>query len=488
MAKRTAVIDIGSNSIRVVVYEKSSRYAFYIINETKSGARISEGSYTENGYLQEVPMQRAHDALEEFLYIAKNLKCQKILCVATEALRRAPNKNNFLNRIKKKLKLDIKIIDGEKEAYLGAVAALNLLPKIDEATTIDIGGGSTELSKIKNGKIVKTASIPIGAVKLKELFFDKNIPIDQTQEYIDSLILDIYEEFCSETIVAIGGSTRALSKNLMHKDYPIKMLHAFEYEVSKKLESIKSISHSTTTELKDFAFKRDRIDTIREGILIFQRLLEKLGAKKVITSGVGVREGVYLSDILRNSAHKFPKSFNPSIKSLSDRFSISEKHENSIQKTTLKLFDALKEEHNIDEKYKKDLKIAAKLSLIGTKLNCYQNNLHGFYFLLNALNYGFTHKERVLISFLVRYQNKKLPKKNKIKEYEGLFPKQNAVNWLSFIISLSKCLNLNQENANFDISFKDQTLTIKSDKKTYLSKECIKKLSKPSPIAILISS
>eukprot|EP01156_Anaeramoeba_ignava_P011210 Anaeramoba_ignava/a482346_8.p2 GENE.a482346_8~~a482346_8.p2 ORF type:complete len:102 (+),score=1.26 a482346_8:923-1228(+) len=94
MAKITTVIDIGSNSTRMVVFKKTSRFGFHLLNESKSKVKISEGCYENNGNLQEIPMQRAFDALKSFVEIAKNLKSNKILCVATSALRDAPNKTH----------------------------------------------------------------------------------------------------------------------------------------------------------------------------------------------------------------------------------------------------------------------------------------------------------------------------------------------------------------------------------------------------------
>ena len=109
MAKRTAIIDIGSNSARMVVYEKSSSFAFHLLKEIKSRIRLGEGAYELGGELQSEPMQRAYDALSEFVSIIKNLKCTKTFCVATSALRDAPNAKEFTKKIKKELNLNIKI-------------------------------------------------------------------------------------------------------------------------------------------------------------------------------------------------------------------------------------------------------------------------------------------------------------------------------------------------------------------------------------------
>ena len=110
MAKITTIIDIGSNSMRMVVLKKSSRFAFNLINETKSRVKISEGCYEDNGNLQEVPMQRAYESLKSFLNISNSLNSRKVICVATSALRDAPNAKSFISKVQKELKLSIKVI------------------------------------------------------------------------------------------------------------------------------------------------------------------------------------------------------------------------------------------------------------------------------------------------------------------------------------------------------------------------------------------
>jgi len=482
MAKRTAVIDIGSNSLRLVVYEKSSRFAFSVIKEIKSKVRIAEGAYENDGYLQETAMQRAYNALEGFVSIIKNLKCKKTIAVATSALRDAPNKTVFINRVKNKLALNIKVISGEKEAYLGAVAAINLLPFIKDGITVDIGGGSTECAKIKNGKIIETISLDLGTIRLKELFFDKSN--SSINKYLTQELKKLPDNFESCQIIAIGGTARAISKAIMNKGYPLKTVHAFEYDVQKYAKFIKSISKSDILSLKRLGIKRERFDTIKEGSAIFMAILDRLKAKKVISSGAGIREGVYLIDILRNSNHKFPQNFNPSLRSLIDRFSIEKKSDISVQKTALEIFDALKELHKINQKYKKELKTAAKLSSIGIKLNFYQQNLHSFYFISNSLNYGFTHKEKVLIAILVKYNKKALPKENELNEFKELLPPPCQVKWLSFILSLSICINIDYKEVMIEYDNKNQTLSIKSNNSLYLCKECVKKLLLPKPLKI----
>jgi len=233
VAKITTIIDIGSNSMRMVVFKKTSRFAFHLINESKSKVKISEGCYENNGNLQDIPMQRAFDALKSFLNIANSLKSRKILCVATSALRDAPNAKIFLSKVRKELKLNIKVIDGSKEAYYGGIAALNLLDN-DNFTTIDIGGGSTEFAFIDNKYIVDTVSLKIGTVRIKELFLDNN-DFDGAKRYIESELLNINKKL--HTIVGLGGTTRALSRIILDNiDYPLNILHGFTYDVSSYIK------------------------------------------------------------------------------------------------------------------------------------------------------------------------------------------------------------------------------------------------------------
>ena len=489
MAKRTAIIDIGSNSARMVVFEKSSSYAFHLVKEIKSRIRIGEGAYENDGILQDKAMQRAYDALEDFCIIIKNLKCRKTFCVATSALRDAPNAKSFIQRVKKELNLNIKIIDGKKEAHYGALASLNLLKPINNATTIDIGGGSTELACIKNGEIIDTISIDIGTVRLKELFFDKDNQLDEAKQFIDEKIAQLPDHFKSSLIIGIGGTIRAFSDMVMRNmEYPLKTIHGFEYSIEEYQYLINQITKADLIELREIGVRKDRYDTMREGCSIFNALIKKLEVKDVITNGAGVREGVYLQDLLRSSNQRFPKNFKVSVRSLSDRFISDTKESLHVSKLALKLFDTLEYIHQIDPIYKDELQVAAKLYNVGRSLSFYQEHLHSFYFITNNLNYNFSHQQRVLIALLVKYHTKKLPSFDDIIAYESLLPKIEIVNWLSFIISLAKSLNANFSNEQLEFCYEHHTLTIKTKQKLFLAKESIKKLVKPASFAIVIET
>ena len=488
MSKITTIIDIGSNSMRMVVLEKSSRFAFSLINETKSKVKISEGCYENGGNLQEIPMQRAYEALKSFLNISNALKSRKIFCVATSALRDAPNSKIFLNRVKNGLGLNIKIINGEKEAYYGGVATSNLLPD-DNFVTVDIGGGSTEFCFVKDGKITKSISLDVGTVRLKELYFNKN-NLDGAKKYIlDSLkkVFELKEEIPSK-VVGIGGSIRFLSKLIMQKNsYPLDAIHGFTYSVKSEQKLFSDILKTKTIDdLEKIGVKRDRIDTIKEGTFIFKTILDELKTKTVVTSGVGVREGVYLTDLLRSSNHKFPQNFNVSVRSLLDRFQICEKQSAYVGTNTSKIFEVLKPVHKLDNYYKTLLVIASKLHSIGTTLNFYKSNDNAFEFILNGLSYDFFHSSRVIVAYMLKFSKKSLPKQRDLEEYGELLPSLDTMQWLSFMLALNLAVNIDFSRPKVRYILLGDTLHLELPNKSFLVDSYIEKLELPKDIFLEI--
>jgi exopolyphosphatase/guanosine-5'-triphosphate,3'-diphosphate pyrophosphatase len=494
MAKRTAIIDIGSNSARLIIVEKTSHYGFHLICEQKSKVRIGEGAYEKDGYLQPAAIKRAFFTLQSFTHTIEKFKVHKTICVATSALRDAPNGKIFVKWVEKELTLQIKIIDGNKEANYGAIAANNLLP-VENGITIDIGGGSSDMALIKNGNIIDTYSLDLGTVRLKELFFDKEMSRSEINEkaktYIRSELQRLPSHFKNDLAIGIGGTARTLSKGIMKlSSHPLDKLHAFTYTLNEFREYLEAIPLSSAKNLKKFGLKKNRYDTIREGTLIFNEILSHIAATSVMSSSVGVREGVFLEQALKHENLKFPKDINTSITSILDRFKphiqIESKKKNKL-KIASDLYTELQTEINDKEQYSKELLWAIKLSTIGNTLTIYKSHQHAFYIAMQELNYSFTHEQILLVSLLLRMHGKELLHKPLFKSFEPLLPKKEELLWLSFIYSLTIFIYDASNSAKIKFSFKNRTLTITSDQSLYLAKEKIKNLEKPIPFAIIIN-
>jgi len=483
----TAVIDIGSNSARLVIYQESSQYGFHLICERKSKVRIGEGAYEANGYLQPVGIHRAYLALKEFISTTQNYPVSKIICVATSALRDAPNGKAFTQWIKKELNLKIEIIDGKKEALFGAIAAQNLLP-IQDGITIDIGGGSSDLALIKNSKIIDTYSLNIGTVRLKELFFDNDKSIDEAKAFINKELKALPLHFKSKQGIGIGGTARTLSKGIMKQiEYPLENIHAFSYKVSNYIEYFQNISEAKSSILPYLYLPKGRFDTIREGTLIWQNILEHIEAKKVITSGVGVREGVFLHHFLEKSNFQFPKEINPSIESILDRFKTT--YLNNCQDRQInsqKLFQLFEKQGKVKKKHIKELGYAIALSPIGYRFNIYQSFQHAFYVAMQEFNYSITHKELLLTATLLRFGGKGLYRKEIYDEYNPLLPKKRELSYLSFIYTLITTLFDQTAIKDFKFKLNGDELTIVANGSIYLAEEKLLEIERPKNLKLKI--
>ena len=478
MSKVTAVIDIGSNSARMAVFRRTSRFGFSLIFEAKSKVRISEGCYENGGVLQIAPMERALLAVAEFANIAKAHKARKVFCVATSAVRDAPNAREFIAAVKKATKVQIKVIDGQKEAFYGAVACANLLHK-KSGITIDIGGGSTECAVIEEGQITSLISLNLGTIRLKELFFDAKSDLKKAKIFVQNELDKIPQNFEHSVVFGIGGTIRALAKLIMKKEkYQLDSLHGFEFDAALHAPFFKAIYSADVKRLKDFGVPQDREDNIRGGALIFAALLEKFGTQNVVTSGVGVREGIFLSDLLRNQRHRFPLGFNPSYRSLLDRFSLDENATCGVKKCAKSLFSLLSPRHNVDPSYLPCLEVAAGLVKIGDYLSFYDSHEHSAYFVLHALSYGYSHAERAIISLLLQYSDKKIPKDCDIAHLSAAMPDIAALQWLSYLLSLAEILS------DCDAEFRLEGEVLRIFGASYLTKERILGLQCPEILEI----
>lgn len=469
MAKITAVIDIGSNSVRMAVYKKTSALGFYLLEECKSRVRISEESYKHDGNLQALAIQRTVRAIGDFLSIAKSFKARKILCVATSAVRDAPNKKEFLGQLKDKYSLQVRVISGEHEALYGARAALNLLT-ITDGLSVDIGGGSCELGMIKNAKITQTSSLDLGTVRLKEKFFDKD-DFSGAKQYIIEQTKSVNFDLQTNTVIAIGGTLRSIANVIMKKNkyYP-HILHNFTYKVDDEIDFIESITKANKTQLLDMGFKSERLDVIKEGTSIFLHILRSSKAKWVITSGVGVREGVFLTDLLKGG--RFPKGFNPSVRSLCDRFGISKKETSFIIENAMEIFKLTRPLHRLDNAFIQYLVTAIKLLNVGKQMNFYKRFEEGFDVGLYALNYGFSHTDRLIVATILDSQQKKSLENFSVRpQCQHLLPDLNILYWLSAIVFVATLLHKDRSCKKPQMSFKNNCLYIKSS--SYLINESI---------------
>ncbi|GHV59073.1 guanosine polyphosphate pyrophosphohydrolase [Campylobacterota bacterium] len=472
MARVTAVIDIGSNSVRMAVFERTSRFGFHLLHEAKSRVRISENAYKNGGVLQPAAMNRAVAALTDFVKIAHSCKARKILTVATSAVRDAPNRSEFVQMVRAATKLNIRVIDGKTEALLGGIAACNLLC-IQDGVTIDIGGGSTEFALIRGGRIIDTVSFNLGTVRLKELFFDDKGDSSAAERFVKESFKNLPKSFVSRQIIGVGGTLRALSAVIMKQENcPFEALHGYRFDLAAQKKLLERIAAANDNELKLIGFKPERFDVIREGVMIFGLAAKAINAKEAITSGVGVREGVFVRDLLRNCGERLPHNVQPSLISLLDRFGGDGKRSSWTARTANELFDLLAPLHRLDASHKLPLITAAKLLGIGSCIDYYSSFEAGYRLALSGLAYGYEHQERLLIASLILSAQKK----------SLTLPMPQEQRFLAFILFVANAINTAQECPA--VTFALERGTLKISGLGYLAHEVFARFKPPLDIRI----
>ena len=197
--------------------------------------------------------------------------------------------------------------------------------------------------------------------------------------------------------------------------------------------------------------------------MIFQEIAELFEVDEVVTSGVGIREGIFLFDILRSSGRRFPTNFNPSIRNILDEFQVDDikviKH---AVRTANTLFDILQPHLNLDSKFRQLITYSAKLLEIGVKVNFYENSKNGFYLIINRLIYGISHDDTLLVALLVRFSSKSKIADEVLQRYRDLLPLKSEIDHLHAITYITKLLLSDYApKSNFHFAYRDNRLEIR---------------------------
>jgi exopolyphosphatase/guanosine-5'-triphosphate,3'-diphosphate pyrophosphatase len=222
--------------------------------------------------------------------------------------------------------------------------------------------------------------------------------------------------------------------------------------------------------------------------MIMTSVIDLVGAKTMVASGSGVREGVFLSDLLRNQNSKFPPNFNPSVKSLTDRFCDNEDEARYIRKTALELFEVLFPLHRLAEQNRRYLAISAQLMNIGSKLSFYNHRHHSFNFILSNLEYGFSHFEKVLISQVVKYHGKRFSYFDEDEFSDFCRQNEQSIKWLSTILTIAETINSDMSAPTISFEYTTGILTINTNSKLYICMEKLRSILKNLSLSVELNT
>lgn len=292
--KKIAGIDIGSNTVLMLISELTDDGTLRVVREENAIARLGEG-VNETKMLNDNAIARACDILKRYKAVCDEEKVDIILPVATSASRDAKNSDKAMQQFKEILGAEAKVISGEEEARL---TFLGTMENAAYCTVLDIGGGSTEFISGRGGKIEYKKSINIGAVRVKEMFFPQHPPtseqIAQAREFIIENLQKIDRSNISNLWYAVAGSpTSVAAVHLGLREFDYDRIHLFPLEKSI-IESVWEIilSHSVDEIVNKYGMHPKRADIISAGVLILKTSLEFFGYPECKVSVKGLRYGI----------------------------------------------------------------------------------------------------------------------------------------------------------------------------------------------------
>jgi len=283
-----AVIDIGTNSVRLLIAQKTDGKIMVIHRDLKS-TRIGEG-LEATGKISVQAMSRTLDALATFMEAIRGFNVQQVKAVATSAMREASNAAEFLGVIRQKIQLDIDIISGEEEAELSYLGACSGLDMLEDSIVVDIGGGSTEIVFRQGSEIIYTSS-PVGAVRCTESSATPTQIFTELGEHLDKI-----KNLKNHKLIAVGGTATNLAAiNKKLTIYDPEVVHGSEISIAELGETIFYIgSKSLAQRLAIPGLQPERADIIIGGLMILWVIMTHANVDKVIVSETDILQGIVL--------------------------------------------------------------------------------------------------------------------------------------------------------------------------------------------------
>jgi exopolyphosphatase/guanosine-5'-triphosphate,3'-diphosphate pyrophosphatase len=431
--ERLAAIDVGSNSIRLLVAEVGPQSGITVIDEVKEQPRLATG-VAQTGRLDPGAMERAVAALRRMYGVCERRGVTRIAAVATAAVREAVNGEEFIRRVKAEIGLDLKLIDAQTEAALSYRSVAHHFALEGGRTVVaDIGGGSLELIGAVDGMIEHTLSLPFGAVRLTELHLDRGDTrgaIRRLREYLRRQFrrkLPL-RDWAATTLIGSGGSftnlgRMAAARRGMSAEDPVHGTAVTVAEVEHLLDWLATMSPEKRAAVP--GLNPQRADIILAGLAVTAELLERIEGREVKVSAFGLREGLLLEIA---GARAAPAAVEPLrlIREFAERCQSDRRHIEHVRLLALNLFDLLADRLEVSADERGLLEAAALLHDVGQLVNYRKHHRHSYQLIMHGERLPFSPRERALVALVSRYHQRRGPKK-KHRQFGSLAPEEQAI-------------------------------------------------------------
>jgi len=401
-----AVIDIGSNSARLIVYEPEPGGHLRLVAGSRAPLRLVR-DLDRTGRIHPDALEGAFEALRDFRSIARGSGVKSIVAAGTSALRDATNGQGFIRRVQRELGITIRLLSGVEEARFGFLGAVGGLP-VEHGVQFDLGGGSLQVVRFHSRRLLGATSVPLGALRVSDAFLRSDPPtageVRRLREHARGLLSEagLAPLGRGESLVGTGGTLRNLARvEQRAAAYPIARLHGFTLtrrqlrEVNAQLLGARLKKRGRIPGLN-----QDRRDSVVGGGLVVEALMDALGAEEVLVSGQGVREGLAIS--LATEALSSPLAVRRgSLEALARRFAgWSEERARRREELSQSLLRSLERFASVE--IAEALGEAAYVLDIGRTIDFFDRHEHVAELVVVTDLAGFSHRQVALVSAILR--------------------------------------------------------------------------------------
>jgi exopolyphosphatase/guanosine-5'-triphosphate,3'-diphosphate pyrophosphatase len=453
---RIAAIDIGTNSLHMIVVRVGADLSFEIIDREKEMVRLGAGGLDGKALTPDA-MHAALQVLSKFGRLAESHGVDEIVAVATSAIREAENGGEFLEAAAEQTGIRPRVISGTEEARLIHEAALYGVNVPDGVVVvIDIGGGSVEITRGRGRNIERGQSFKLGVIRLTERFVksDPLAPHDarkivkridtEAGAYLARIakagfdrVIGTSGTITSLGAVAVGTEGRTAETSLRNRRVTAKQLR----RVRKQMLSL-----NLEERLRIPGLDPRRADLAPAGVVLLDTILRRLGAQEISLCGYSLREGLVLDYIARHRekiarADRYPDVRRRSVMELAERCNYSPEHARQVARLALSLFDQTRGVHALTDRDREWLEYAALLHDIGMHISYDGHHKHTYYLITNGELRGFEPDEIKTIALVARYHRRATPSRKHDGYVDFGRMRRRSIRALSAILRLSESLD-----------------------------------------------
>jgi len=466
--KAVAAIDVGANALRMVIAEVFSDGRIEVIEQLQRAVRLGQDTFRRSRLGGE-SMRAAVAVLRDYRQLLDLYKVEKIRAVATTAVREATNGETFLDRVFMATRLNVEVIDTSEESRLTVSAVCHAVGdalNVNQRQTLiaDVGGGSTLLTVLENGEIASTQSLRLGSIRLQEMFSTSEESPQRSADLLRQHVANTLSTLQSvvpleeiDAFVAVGGDARFAAREIGEPTESSDLVVVGQAGFDKLVDRCER--HTAEELSRRFGLPFAEAETLNPALLVYQALLHKTKAGRMIVSHISMRDGLLLElarDVTGKEDEALLKGVIHSAEAIAEKYHVDLDHARSVADVAVRLFDVFQPDHGLTARHRLLLLVASLLHEVGGFVSSRAHHKHSEYLIANSEIFGLNRNEIAVVSQIARYHRRSVPRASH-PSYMALTRESRVmVNKLAALLRVADALIRGHRRRDADIRFQRQ--------------------------------